>query len=235
MKKALLLSLIVLSATAAQAARYNCQNIDNIQEDTALDDRTSDSLQTLLNSNLKPTKIMVSKEGKRLFIFSGDTLLRTYSVALGRDPYGHKLMEGDNKTPEGIYTIDFKKRESDYYRALHISYPSKADIERTQKYAESKGIKVSPGGDIMIHGFPNSEDARYWVEKGHPMINWTRGCIAVTNKEIDEIYQLVSVKTEVEICPAQKRGDSVTVLKISEQVGDAEPELKKISIPGRPQ
>lgn len=235
MKNTFLISLMLLSSSLAQADRYSCQNIDSIFEDTELKELTAESTESLLKSNLKPTKIMVSKEAKRLFLFSGDTLLRSYSVALGREPFGPKIMEGDNRTPEGKYIVDFKKRESDYYRALHISYPNKDDVERTKRYSESKGIPVNSGGDIMIHGFPNNPDTRYWVEKGHPIINWTRGCIAVTNSEIEEIFQLVSAKTEVEICPGQKRGDKMTALKASEKISDDVPELKTISIPGKSQ
>lgn len=214
-----ILSLLSIASTAiASGGKYSCMNIDSISEDKELVEVTKAPLTELLQNNLKPNKIIVSKEQKKLFLFQNDILVRSYDVAFGRDPFGHKLMEGDNKTPEGKYIIDFKKKESEYYRALHISYPSKADIERTRKLSEAKGVKLSPGGDIMIHGLPNDENLRSLVELGHPLINWTRGCIAVTNAEIEEIYQLVPVKTEIEICPAQKRGDKVTPLKVSNKL-----------------
>lgn len=214
-----ILSLLSIASTAATASgKYSCVNIDSISEDKELIEVTKTPLTELMQNNLRPNKIIVSKEQKKLFLFQNDILIRSYDVAFGRDPFGHKLMEGDNKTPEGKYTIDFKKKESEYYRALHVSYPNKFDIERTRKYSESKGVQVSPGGDIMIHGLPNDEKRRSLMELGHPLINWTRGCIAVTNAEVEEIYLLVPVKTEIEICPAQKRGDKVTPLKISNKL-----------------
>lgn len=209
MRNILFISLILMSSSLAQADRYTCQNIDSISEDTALIDRSAESLQSLIKSNIKPSKIIISKEARRLYLFSGDTLLRSYSVALGRNMFGPKLMEGDHKTPEGTYIIDFKKQESDYFRALHISYPNKTDIERTKRYSQSKGVHLSPGGDIMIHGLPVNEQIRQWVELAHPFFNWTRGCIAVANSEIEELFQLVAVKTEVEICPTRYPGHPV--------------------------
>lgn len=214
-----ILSFLSIASTAVGASgKYSCVNIDSISEDKALVEVTKSPLTDLIQNNLRPNKIIVSKEQKKLFLFQNDILIRSYDVAFGRDPFGHKLMEGDNKTPEGKYIIDFKKKESEYYRALHVSYPNKNDIEQTRKYSEAKGVQMSPGGDIMIHGLPNDEKLRSLVELGHPLINWTRGCIAVTNAEIEEIYQLVPVKTEIEICPAQRRGDKVTPLKISNKL-----------------
>lgn len=214
-----ILSLLSIASTATAASeKYNCLNIDSISEDKELAEVTKIPTAELVQNNLKANKILVSKEQKKLFLFQNDVLIRSYDVAFGRDPFGHKLMEGDNKTPEGKYIIDFKKKESEYFRALHVSYPNKNDIERTRKFSESKGLEISPGGDIMIHGLPNDENLRSLVKLGHPLINWTRGCIAVTNEEIEEIYQLVPVKTEVEICPAQIRGEKLTPLKISNKI-----------------
>lgn len=234
--KRLMVFLAVLGvAQGALAGKYNCGNVDNIGEDSNLVDLTNESLESLQKKKLQGDRIIVSKEGKRLFLFKGDTLLRAYSVALGRSPYGHKLKEGDNKTPEGVYQIDFKKKESEYHRALHVNYPSKADVERTKKASQQAGAQISPGGDIMIHGLPNDETARFFVDKGHPVINWTRGCIAVTNEEIEELYQLVPVKTEIEICAAQERGGQSNALKMAEDIAKEEPDLKEIAIPGKAQ
>ncbi|WP_413570671.1 L,D-transpeptidase family protein [Bdellovibrio sp. HCB117] len=222
-------------AQGAFAGKYNCKNIDSIVEDSSLVDLTGESLEALQSRKIHGNKIIVSKEGKRLFLFNGDNLLRVYNVALGRSPYGHKTQEGDNKTPEGVYQIDFKKKDSEYHKALHVNYPSKADVERTKKISLKKGVELSPGGDIMIHGLPNDDTSRFFVDKAHPVINWTRGCIAVTNEEIEELYQLVPVKTELEICPANERGAPNSALRIAEDIGKEEQDLKSISIPGKAQ
>lgn len=118
-------------------------------------------------------------------------ILKTYKVALG-NPKGPKVKAGDRKTPEGVYFIDAMKAQSRFHRALHISYPGAADRERAQRE------HVNPGGDIEIHGLP---PALSWIGSLHRTIDWTSGCIAVTNPEIDEIWSYVSVGTPVEIRP----------------------------------
>ena len=121
-----------------------------------------------------------------MLLLSGESVVRSYRVALGRDPLGHKQQEGDGRTPEGTYTIDRRNPKSKYHLSLRISYPNEADRAR----AESAG--VSPGGDIMIHGLkpgvPHPED-------------WTQGCIAVTNAEMEEVWEMVADGTAVEINP----------------------------------
>lgn len=235
MKKVLTVLTVIALAQTAFAGKFDCKNIDQIAQDPELVDLSGESLEALQKKKLTGNRIIVSKEGKKLYLFRGDTLLRAYSVALGRSPYGHKTQEGDNKTPEGVYFVDFKKKDSEYHRALHISYPSKSDIQRTKKMSQESGVALSPGGDIMIHGLPNDESIRFWVEKGHPIINWTRGCVAVTNQEIEELYQLVPVGVEVEICAAHERGAEQNPLRLSEDIAKEEPSLKSISIPGKAQ
>src|SRR5690606_10668669 len=105
---------------------------------------------------------------------------------------GPKEREGDKKTPEGQYLIDFKKPDSAYFRALHISYPNAADTVR----AESKG--VSPGSAIMIHGIRNGFG---WIGRLHRLADWTQGCIAVTNQEMAELYQAIPEGTAIELRP----------------------------------
>jgi len=105
---------------------------------------------------------------------------------------GPKEHEGDGRTPEGIYTIDFHKPDSAFHRALHVSYPSAEDNAR----AAETGL--SPGGDIMIHGWPNGLRA---FGATHRLRDWTAGCIAVTDPEIDEIYSSVNDGTAIEIRP----------------------------------
>lgn len=118
--------------------------------------------------------------------------LKSYKVALGGEPKGAKERQGDHKTPEGIYSVDAKKPTSQFHKALHLSYPNEEDRERAKK------LGVKPGVDIEIHGL----GAKWgWVGGGHRAVDWTDGCIAVTNEEIDEIFPLVKVGTPVEIKP----------------------------------
>ncbi len=137
-------------------------------------------------------RIVVEKAARTLTLFRGDAALATYRVALGGNPVGPKERQGDRKTPEGDYTIDFKNAGSRYHLSLKVSYPDAADRAR----AAAAG--VSPGGDIMIHGLPNGYG---WVGDGHIAQDWTDGCVAVTNDEIEEIWSLVAVGTPIEIKP----------------------------------
>ena len=137
-------------------------------------------------------RIVVEKSARRLTLFRGPTLLKSYRVALGRAPIGPKEQEGDQRTPEGIYRIDFHKSDSDYHLALHISYPDQRDIDR----AAAQG--VSAGSDIMIHGLPNG---RVWIGAFHRRSDWTAGCIAVTDFEIEEIFRAVPDGTPIAIRP----------------------------------
>jgi murein L,D-transpeptidase YafK len=137
-------------------------------------------------------RIVIVKSERTLTLMSGGKVLKTYKVALGGDPVGPKVKAGDKKTPEGRYVIDSKNAKSRFHLALHVSYPNAADRERARK------LGVSPGGDVEIHGL-ESKYAR--VGSLHRRVNWTAGCIAVTNPEIDEIWPLVPVGTPVEIRP----------------------------------
>jgi murein L,D-transpeptidase YafK len=145
-----------------------------------------------LASNTIADQIVVEKAARRLTLIRAGAPLKVYCVALGRAPVGAKEQEGDQRTPEGSYVIDFHKKDSDFHRALHISYPSDQDVER----AVARG--VSPGGDIMIHGLPNGSG---WVGALHRRTDWTAGCIAVTDSEIEEIWRAVPDGTPIEIRP----------------------------------
>lgn len=138
------------------------------------------------------SKVVVRKGERRLYLMSGDEVVRSYRISLGDNPKGHKLYEGDERTPEGTYTLDWRNAESDFYKSIHISYPS----ERDRELASAWGL--DPGGSIMIHGLPNGEEDMAFAYRG---LDWTDGCIAVTNKEIDEIWQLVSNGTPISIQP----------------------------------
>lgn len=134
-------------------------------------------------------RIVIEKGERRLTLFRGGRILKSYRVSLGRSPVGHKQREGDNRTPEGQYVIDRHNPDSAFHRALHVSYPNAADRARAAEAG------VSPGGDIMIHGLPNR---LAWVGRLHRVADWTAGCIAVTNPEIEEIYRAVPDGTPVE-------------------------------------
>jgi murein L,D-transpeptidase YafK len=136
-------------------------------------------------------KVLIEKRARRLSLFSKGKKIKVYKVALGRKA-GPKEREGDNKTPEGIYTIDSRNKKSDYHLALHVSYPNEKDWERARE------LGVSPGGNIMIHGIKNGFGD---IGSFHTGFNWTNGCIAVTDEEIAEIDKLVPDGTLVEIRP----------------------------------
>jgi murein L,D-transpeptidase YafK len=137
-------------------------------------------------------RIVVEKSARTMALMRGGQVLKTYKVALSREPVGAKERAGDHKVPEGAYVIDSKNSHSRFHLALHISYPNAADRERARK------LGVKPGGDIEIHGLGNKYA---WVGSLHRQADWTDGCIAVTNPEIDEIWPLVPVGTPVEIRP----------------------------------
>jgi murein L,D-transpeptidase YafK len=140
----------------------------------------------------KADRVVVFKAERKLLLLRGDRVLREFRVALGRNATGHKVEEGDSRTPEGYYVLDRRLRQSKFHRAIHISYPDGND----RRWAASEGVK--PGGAIMIHGQPNGVSEDY---VGHPGIDWTNGCIAVTNREIDEIWAMVDDGTEIRIFP----------------------------------
>ncbi len=136
--------------------------------------------------------ILIVKSARTMTLLRHGKVLKTYKVALGATPLGAKAMQGDHKTPEGDYVIDEKKAHSRFHLALHISYPNAADRQR------ARSMGVNPGGDVEIHGLP----AQYaWVGTLHAQHDWTDGCVAVTNAEIEEIWGLAPVGISVEIKP----------------------------------
>jgi murein L,D-transpeptidase YafK len=137
-------------------------------------------------------RIVVEKSAKRLWIFRDGNDIKSYRIALGRNPVGAKHEEGDMKTPEGIYKIDSRNAQSSFHLALHISYPSDEDNKR----AAARG--VSAGFDIMIHGIQNG---RGWIGAFHRWKDWTAGCIALTDEEIEELWRVTPDGTTIEIRP----------------------------------
>ncbi|MEP6992117.1 MAG: L,D-transpeptidase family protein [bacterium] len=136
--------------------------------------------------------IVVEKKAHRLTLFRDGRPMRTYLVALGGHPMGDKLSAGDKRTPEGLFYIDSRQPNSRYHLALHISYPDA--IHR----ARSLAAGTQPGGDIMIHGLPNGMGAAGAL---HRQNDWTNGCVALTDEEIEQIWSVVPIGTPVEIKP----------------------------------
>jgi L,D-transpeptidase-like protein len=137
-------------------------------------------------------RVLVEKQARRLTLLRGGKVLRTYRIALGGQPVGDKVCRGDHKTPEGLFTVDRHVPNSHFHRALHVSYPDAAH----RRTALRRGC--DPGGDIMIHGITNGLG---WLGPLHRRTDWTDGCMAVTDEEIEEIYAAVPNGTPVDIRP----------------------------------
>ena len=140
----------------------------------------------------KADLVIVIKSKRKLYLIRKGKVIREYRVVLGPHPKGSKRRQGDGRTPEGRYILDYKNAHSKFYKSIHISYPNKADRERARK------AHVNPGGSIMIHGQKNGWG---WASFIVQHFNWTNGCIAVTNREMDEIWEAVKVGTPIEIRP----------------------------------
>jgi len=136
--------------------------------------------------------IRVKKSERKMEVYQDGKLLKTYKISLGRNPVGHKEFEGDKKTPEGIYQINDKNPNSGYYKNLGVSYPSAKDL------AHAKKLGKSAGGDIKIHGIRNYMGI---IGKFQRWTDWTYGCIALTNREMEEIYTATPIGTTIEILP----------------------------------
>lgn len=132
--------------------------------------------------------VVVMKARRKLYLYRRGMILASYPVALGLDPSGTKRQEGDNKTPIGAYTLDWRNPDSRFHRSLHISYPNAEDR------AQAKARGVPPGGDIMIHGQPSYDNV---LRTG----DWTDGCIAVSDQHIEQIWTRVPAGTPIHIYP----------------------------------
>jgi murein L,D-transpeptidase YafK len=132
------------------------------------------------------TKIEVHKGDRKMYLFHNDRVLKTYNIGLGFAPRGHKQIEGDGKTPEGAYTISYRNPKSEFHLSLKISYPNADD----RAYAASIGKE--PGGEIFIHGGPNRKVTKR---------DWTAGCIAVSDRQMEQIYSMVKTGTPILILP----------------------------------
>lgn len=147
---------------------------------------------TALPDTAKADRIVIEKRRHRLRLYQGDAVVRDYRVSIGRGGIGPKRQEGDRLTPEGTYHVESRNEGSDYHRALKVSYPDAADSAA----AEARG--VSAGSEIMIHGIRNGFG---WLGTWHRQMDWTLGCIALTNAEIEEIWRVVPDGTPIEILP----------------------------------
>lgn len=136
--------------------------------------------------------VLVNKSQRKLYLMREGVIYREYRVALGKNPKGHKQREGDDRTPEGFYWLDWRNPDSQYYKAIHVSYPNDKDRNA------AKSRKVDPGGMIMIHGMPNfpSKPAKNYQNR-----DWTEGCIAVSNEAMEEIWHAVKEDTPILIEP----------------------------------
>ena len=177
------LCVIVLAAPASTATAASASSTPNFDSRTA----------RLRDSDLPiATHVVVHKGQRRLEIFQGDEQLREFRIALGGDPSGHKMFEGDSRTPEGRYMLGARNPRSEFFLSMHVSYPNAADTARARKMGRR------PGGLIMVHGQPNEpkRSARYYENE-----DWTDGCIALSNADMMEFWLLVPSNTPIDIRP----------------------------------
>lgn len=163
--------------------RFTTKPVKSAKAETAEEDRK-------ISITSRIIRITVKKSSQKLYAYFKDTF-KVYRISLGANPKGHKVMQGDNKTPEGTYRIAYKNPNSRGYKSLKISYPNESDRKKAQK------LGVNPGGEIFIHGlwWKTQDPKTHWKD------NWTRGCIAVNNQQIEELYQYTDVDTEITILP----------------------------------
>ena len=152
----------------------------------------SPALAAPLSRGVTADRLVIDKSERTLTLFWHGVPLKVYRVALGGDPVGAKERQGDERTPEGSYVVAQRHEDSEFHRALHLSYPNSEDRAR------ARAERVNPGGSIEIHGLRGGFD---WVGSAHTLFDWTNGCIAVTNLEIEELFRAAPNGTPVEIRP----------------------------------
>jgi murein L,D-transpeptidase YafK len=183
----MLLSMLGIVALLSSGARDTSTTLTTVVTPTI-----SRSPAIGLKSQLIADSIVVDKTRHTLTLFQAGFAMRTYQVALGKEPTGDKVKIGDNRTPEGVFRIDFRNPQSKYHKSLHISYPDAAHVQR------ANAMGVLAGGDIMIHGLP---PAYAKLGAAHSQYDWTNGCIAVTDAEIEEIWRAVPDGAVIQIKP----------------------------------
>lgn len=211
MKRILLLLTVALFTVNAHAFLTGCTD-QTMMEKKQLKVVKKKPLPDLINLKSlklpKPDSLFLSKSTRQLFLMRKGKAYKVYTVVLGKNPEGAKLREGDNRTPEGQYKIDWRNGNSKYHLSLHIDYPRKGDIER------AKDLGYEAGSAIMIHGEPNyldgvadffssndTEKGDQWMRTLLYKFDWTRGCVAVRNHEMEEIYRVVRDGTPIWIQP----------------------------------
>ncbi len=142
--------------------------------------------------DVKADLVIVRKSARRIELYRGPDLLKAYPVSLGRHPVGKKRQQGDGRTPEGEYRLDYRNPSSSFHRALHISYPQADDV------AAARMQGVDAGGLVMVHGIKNGLG---WLGRLHRFVDWTDGCVAVTDREMDEIWRAVPDGTKIRLEP----------------------------------
>lgn len=199
-----MLSIFALAILSAFAFKFT-SSPTNPQSQSSVSSGQSSQLPTLsprqlelvsqppLPPNTKIDKLIVHKAKREMHTFYDDKLIKIYPIALGQNPIGHKEFEGDMKTPEGIYTINDRNANSSFHKNLGISYPNQTDIIHAKAHGKSAG------GAIKIHGIKNGLGDL--IGKNHLLKDWTHGCIAVTNDEIDELFVAVVDNAVIEILP----------------------------------
>lgn len=149
-------------------------------------------LSTLAFSAEKADRVVVVKSEGKLYLYKVNQVLASYSVVFGANPKGHKQQQGDERTPEGRYFLDYKKADSAFHKAIRISYPNAKDIESARKRG------VDPGGSVMVHGQKNGFA---WASFIARYFNWTNGCIALANADMDAVWEAVDAGTPIDIKP----------------------------------
>ena len=149
-------------------------------------------LQLWAECELRADRVVVKKSERKMYLLNNGQVIKEYPVSLGLNPVGHKLQKGDQRTPEGVYVINHRNSKSKYYKSILFSYPNEQD----RRQAKARG--VDPGGDLAIHGLPTRDKEEAWdyIER-----DWTDGCIAVTNDQMEEIWHLVDIGIPIEILP----------------------------------
>lgn len=179
----------ITEAKAEATSGPYCQAIDRLDQSERIEN---------IASIKKADYILISKDRRKLYLLSEGRVVSEYGVSFGfgaKD--GAKFKDGDGRTPEGIYSVAFKNSDSKYHLALKLSYPNQNDILNAEK------LNVNPGSNIMIHGLPSGlvdDLIPSLIQKVHTFVDWTQGCIAVTDHEIEEIFSLVQEGIPVEIC-----------------------------------
>jgi murein L,D-transpeptidase YafK len=140
----------------------------------------------------KADGVLVIKQSGRLYLLKDGARFASFKVTFGGNPVGHKQSQGDQRTPEGHYMLDYKNSNSKYYKSIHISYPN------AQDKANARRRNVDPGGDIMIHGQTNGWE---WASGFMQFVDWTNGCIALSNRDMDKVWEAVDPGTPIEIRP----------------------------------